>query len=100
MEEFNLIVSGLQSLNGDAKTAFIVWVLVKYVLSYLLLSGVLVLFALTISRLVLFGINNSSFLDQAAGALHVRPSRLYSGMAGRDMVIAFLRKHRNDIPLC
>ena len=68
MEELKLVMESIQTLGGEAKTAFIVWILIRYALYYLLFFGFLAGLIFTIYK-VLMPISQFGLISQIKGIM-------------------------------
>lgn len=61
MEELKMVMESISTLGGDAKVAFITWLVVRYVIQGIIIGGTIVGIGMVVSKLTVNIINTVTF---------------------------------------
>ena len=88
----------LNTLGGDMKTAFIVWILIKYALCYLIAGGVAGSFFILIYKIVYPIINhitNIKFMKDVMTSMGYHENTMSESQ--KEMILKVLNAYKNQI---
>ena len=93
MEELKAVMDALQGLGGDAKVAFIWWLVVRYGCSYLLMSGTIIISLIITFKVVSPIVQNSFFIAQIKSIFGYYEASMSD--EHRAEILGILHSHKN-----